>query len=59
MKRVIAWVVLAGVIYGVYVAAHAFKNPWAAASVLPSPAIVKLLPSTPAGCASSKDCFHD
>lgn len=57
MKRVIAWVVLAGVVYGVYTVAHAFKNPWArGAQVAP---IAALLPPAHAGCASSKDCFHD
>lgn len=57
MKRVIAWVVLAIVIYGVYEAASTFKNPWAA-GVQVAP-IAALLPPASDGCASSRDCFHD
>lgn len=57
MKRVIAWVVFAIAVYGVYVAAHAFKNPWSS-GVQVAP-IASLLPPAHDGCASSKDCFHD
>jgi len=54
MKKIISWVVFALVVFGVFKAAQAFKNPWN----LPSPAAM-VLPAASTGCADSRDCFHD
>lgn len=58
MKRLFAWVVLGGVAYVVYGAVASFQSPWPTASAPASP-VLQMLPVAPAGCAGSKDCFHD
>lgn len=50
--QILAWVVLAGVIYGGYTAVHAFKNPWAMSTVSP---VLSNLPASAKGCAE-KGC---
>lgn len=50
----LAWVVLAVVLFGVYKAASAWKNPWAVGGAVPAGALVNPvlsnLPASGAGC---------
>ena len=57
MKRVIAWVLFAGAVYGIYLAAHAFKNPLTAVSVMPTSPVISNLPPASNGCGVK--CRYD
>ena len=50
-KRIITWALFLLVVFGVVKAVQAFRNPWA---IDTTPAIIKALPVTPAGCG--EDC---
>lgn len=56
MKKIIAWAVLAFVVWGSISLARAWKNPFATVS---APTIIKMLPPAGEGCKDSKGCFHD
>lgn len=47
MKKVVAWVVFAAVVYAGVMAAQAFSNPWA---VTAAPSVLDMLPPSSAGC---------
>lgn len=53
MARMMAWAVLAGVVYGVYLGVSGWHSPWS----MPVPAVVHLLPAAGAGCGEA--CRHD
>lgn len=57
MKRALAWLVFAGVLFGVYRLASGWSNPWASPVIVHAPPLVvplspvlDHLPGTPPGC---------
>lgn len=48
--RVLAWVVLAVVLFGVYKGVQAWRNPWSMPSAAAVSPVLSNLPASPAGC---------